>query len=70
MTLSAIFFGGGSVVFVLGWRLRRAFRREQKPGFRDFGVGPQGLLEYLGLALMLCGAISVGLALCLPLILR
>lgn len=70
MTLTAVFGIGGAFVFGVGFAIRRKFREPEAREFREFRLGAQGLLEYLGLVLMICGAISIGLTLCLPLILK
>lgn len=71
--LTAIFIAAGLVLLALGWWLFRRYRDdrpEDQKGFRDFGLGPRGLLAYGGIVLMVLGA-SLGLVgLFLPMILR
>jgi hypothetical protein len=71
--LTAVFVSAGVVLLGLGWWLFQKYRDdrpEDKKGFRDFRLGPRGLLSYGGIVLMLLGAASCAVGLFLPAILR
>jgi len=72
-TLTAIFVTAGLIFLALGWWLFQRYRDDQpndRKGFRDFGLGPRGLLAYGGIVLMVLGGASCVVGLFLPAILR
>lgn len=68
----ALFIPAGLILLGAGLWLFRTYRddRPAAPGFRDFKLGPRGLLAYGGIVLMALGAASFGVGVCLPAILR
>lgn len=71
--LVAIFVAVGAVLLGFGWWLFRRYRDDRpgdQQGFRDFGLGPRGLLAYGGIVLMVLGGASCLVGVFLPAILR
>lgn len=71
--IMAVLVAGGLACLGLGWWLFKKYRDdrpEDQQGFRDFGLGPRGLLAFGGIALMLFGGALALVGLFLPAILR
>ena len=71
--LMAVFLSAVAVLLGLGLWLYRRYRDDRpadQKGFRDFGLGPRGLLAYGGIVLMLFGGAACLIGLFLPVILR